>query len=928
MSRKIKSVFLNTLFVSLCLLTFSASLYFFFTDLNSTTVRSDKEIATIQFKKKIAQRKFSDSVVWERLSNNSPLYNEDIIRTESESQATMTFEKGAVIDLDEKSMIQIFEGKDGELKISVSGGNFTVDTTEAASVVKIDLGNGTLVNLEKGSRLSASNDKGESAIVISNGTGTILDEEGNEEVILSGSSVKIDSEGSRVKIPVCVKNMDSTLRLVVFEGQEKNVDFEFAVEDAVKDKPVYFEISDSADFEVIKEKISVADNELSLNVKKGVYYYRVYAENYFDLAQTGKVLVDENKNARLVSPNNDAVIESVAAVSDVSFIWNSGVHSDFSRIEIYDSNDVVNPIISKDVHDSSVKIEGLSKGKYFWKIIPHYSINEIGFKDNVETRTFEITRPEINPVPELSVPPMGANIVLGEEDKNILFACKSDIKTSDVRFEISTKKDFSSGIIYSELSDSQKQSIPLNIVKVPQGKYFWRVVTIDENKKEYFSSVRDFSVTKFVPKTTQLVFPPENYSVDISRIDGTQFIWSLSDNMEKSKVQSVIEISGDRNFSSLVKAIKCPGISYSGISIPEGNYFWRVRALSLENNSEIAKTDGRKLVVLKPLDSPDILSPEMNSQNAMFAGSYINVSWKRISEADYYNVKIIEEKSGKVLENFKEVKQNSVSAKLPVNKKYKVAVTALTEEKENSPARKSVNAESVFSISELTKIVLSYPANNQRIDGLSAVRKNVTFKWNAGTSAINKEFVLYKLNADGTSKVIHSQKTKDDSFSVRRLAPGKYRWIVKASTSDGKNLTPDAGYEFTVTDIASLANVKLVSPQNKFVIDIPYLKNNRSVTYSWKAVTGATDYEFSLYQKNENGTLKKIISEKVKDTSYTVSDLSRFDVGNFEWHVTALCLAGDGFEEQRSKDSVFDFEINMDIPQTVKTKTPGKMYAE
>ena len=181
MRKKTKSILNSILFITICFLICGASLGYFFTDLNRTTVRTDKQIATIVFKKKIAQRKFSDSVVWERLQETSPLYNEDIIRTDVAAAAKLEFSDGDVsVDLDEKTMIQIFSGKNGELKIAVSGGNFTVDTTEATSAIKIDLGN-SIINLEKGSRLSASNSDGNSSIVISEGTGVITNHEGEEE---------------------------------------------------------------------------------------------------------------------------------------------------------------------------------------------------------------------------------------------------------------------------------------------------------------------------------------------------------------------------------------------------------------------------------------------------------------------------------------------------------------------------------------------------------------------------------------------------------------------------------------------------------------------------------------------------------------------------------------------------------------------------
>ena len=119
MKKKTKSRLSDVAFVTVCLLVCGFSLYYFFTDLNKSITRNDRSIALIYLKRKITQRKFSDSVVWDRLQNGSLLYNEDIIRTDLDSLAIMDFEKGVKVELDENTMIQIFENKDGSLKFRV-----------------------------------------------------------------------------------------------------------------------------------------------------------------------------------------------------------------------------------------------------------------------------------------------------------------------------------------------------------------------------------------------------------------------------------------------------------------------------------------------------------------------------------------------------------------------------------------------------------------------------------------------------------------------------------------------------------------------------------------------------------------------------------------------------------------------------------------
>ena len=76
MKRRIrfKSVLANTSIVLLCMSACAFFVYLYVKDVHHSSVRTDKdEVAPISFKYRIAQRKYADRVVWEPLSNNSPL---------------------------------------------------------------------------------------------------------------------------------------------------------------------------------------------------------------------------------------------------------------------------------------------------------------------------------------------------------------------------------------------------------------------------------------------------------------------------------------------------------------------------------------------------------------------------------------------------------------------------------------------------------------------------------------------------------------------------------------------------------------------------------------------------------------------------------------------------------------------------------------
>ena len=96
----------------------------FYRDMNSFTLKKDEEpIARIYFKKNTAQRKFADNDVWEILRSSSYIYDGDKIRTSQNSEAYTEFSdsEAQLIQLREKSMIQIFRNRNEKVVDFVSG---------------------------------------------------------------------------------------------------------------------------------------------------------------------------------------------------------------------------------------------------------------------------------------------------------------------------------------------------------------------------------------------------------------------------------------------------------------------------------------------------------------------------------------------------------------------------------------------------------------------------------------------------------------------------------------------------------------------------------------------------------------------------------------------------------------------------------------
>ena len=125
----------------ICSLAAAFTLYLFYRDLNSYTIKQSEEpVAKIYFKRNTAQRKFLDNDIWEVLTNSSDIYDGDRIRTSKDSEAYTEFnDSGIQIQLREKSMVQIFKNKK-QRSVDFIGGEIFVATTKPEETIVIHSG--------------------------------------------------------------------------------------------------------------------------------------------------------------------------------------------------------------------------------------------------------------------------------------------------------------------------------------------------------------------------------------------------------------------------------------------------------------------------------------------------------------------------------------------------------------------------------------------------------------------------------------------------------------------------------------------------------------------------------------------------------------------------------------------------------------------
>ena len=531
-----KALARDFLIAATCLSVFAGSLWLFWNDLNKFSTRSDKDaIATITFKYKVAQRKFTDRVVWERLQQNSPLYDEDTIKTSDMSSATITFNGGEVLSVHENTMVQIFKSSDGSVRLSVGDGGVEVDTSESkASSMAIEMKDGSLVNLEAGSRLSAtSRADGESNIQLQSGSGVVA----GEVPLSAGQTVKVEN-GRVQKVPLSVTSISNDLLILNNEKTPAPVHLEWVAEEASSSGRFVVQTSRSKDFDKIESEIEVQNlNYADIPVTEGNVYWRVFEENDPEKVVSGKIRMSNLIPPELSTPGDNATYKYRKTLPQIPFSWEESQFAQYYRLEVSSTPDFYSTEISKDIQGLNYVASELEEGTYFWRVIPYYSLNNTGFKGSSKVAGFTIRKAEILTNPVTVSPADKANLFYVTDNLNTSFRWQSEDVDAEYEFVLSDTEDFSS-IFYSDFTRQNRIQKDFTPATLPAGTYYWKVcrqALPDEGLEKEWSDVKSFNVAFYSPKKTRIVYPPDNFYTDSENLVLTGFSWKAGDEVDKER---------------------------------------------------------------------------------------------------------------------------------------------------------------------------------------------------------------------------------------------------------------------------------------------------------------------------------------------------------------------------------------------------------
>jgi len=866
-----------------------------------------EEIGTIIYKRKVAQRKYSDRAIWEELRSNAPLYSYDSVRTAEDSEATLVLKDGTEISLDENTLILLDFDRDNR-NIEFLSGNITTTRAEdeapsstgiAAAATPPPLtivSRGSKVEMRDRSlaRLSVS-EKGSLDVAVSKGTVDLVVAEGKREVKEHEKAVV--SEDARTatveRVPLSMTSPAHDSFWLSYGG-ESRVAFSWRSEPP---RASYgLEVSRSSAFESVLRDERFASPEGSLALGPGTYYARAYAETEGGArtrAQAIRFTVIEDRPPAPESPPEGSAYAYRVAPPSSRFSWEPSRAAASHVLEIARDEAFANVVARSPSGGSFTQAAVPGEGRFFWRIVPVYAFKAAGAEPLPSSaRSFAVSRMAQIPAAELLSPRDGETIpVKAVEETGLRFSWKPEPES--IASVITIARDAAMADTVG-VRESRTSALEYG-EKLPAGNYWWRVVTRDSEGNESPPSKPSAFSISLAPPVVRLASPAEGAEADAA----LRFEWEA-----EGATAFALELSEDEAFGSPIKReTTLPRADLRDLR--PGRLWWRVKAIG-PRGIELSSSETRSLRILPPLPAPRPLSPEEGEGLDLAGAAAVQFSWSAADGADGYSFRLVGA-DGKAIREEGSVtgvsyRFTDVEALDPGRYRWEIAAYQTRPDR----VRRSETAGAAFAVERNARIrppELAEPVDGASIGELDLKRAGLSFSWKADPLTPETRFVLAR--DPGFREILSERATKESRASFRRLEPGEYWWSVSGVGPNGSNYS-SAVRRFTVRKAPPLPDPSIVKPARGEKIE---MADKDSLSLAWSPVAGATHYSATLTSLKTGETVA--VLERTRGTSWEFTDLSRLDVASFSLVVQAFAVGEDGSIERRSGKSAVEFSLKL-----------------
>ena len=558
MNQENKTAGIRDFFVVLfCLGAAAASLYMFQHDLFNT-LRSyiNLPAGTVTVKHNTVQRRFKDRMIWDRLYEESPVYNGDLIRVARLSGAVISIDNNN-IELGENTLIRIHRDV-GPANLEFISGEINIASLADSDMILLSFGD-MVVQVPSGTVLGASSGEYGNFLNTMEGVANFIDN-GKLTPVPAGTVIMQDAQG---------REITESAAFIIRPGQDapflktgdrpRDIKFEWRTVNMSEQDTVRLEIAKDQNFTKEVQVLDDLDSSAVAYLDSGIWYWRLLREDTA-LTTPRRITVTE-----AAAP---ALFDAVVSGQNAQLRWQEVRDAAAYHLQISNVQDFLQPI-SVEVQVPNSFIPDLDYGTWYWRVRPIFSSLYEGTTSFSPISSFEIKSAGLPPV-SLNTPKHESPVVIGDP-KGIFFSWSNSMEAVSYTIKISSQSD---------LQNPVTATVPNNFFKygwddaslVP-GRYYWSVSYEDARgvlsppaqTMSFFITEREI--------IQRLVSPLDRHIVEEERLSALRFIWE-TDLLSDRRLQ----VSPREDFSVLTKNESVGENFYQGLSLPLGEWYWRVSA--------------------------------------------------------------------------------------------------------------------------------------------------------------------------------------------------------------------------------------------------------------------------------------------------------------------------------------------------------------
>lgn len=580
-----------------------------------------ENIGTITFKKRSASRRFSESVMWEEIAQESPVYNYDAIRTLEYSSAVISLKDGTSIGLDQNTMLVVIMGQKG-VDINFDRGGVSVKSGAGGKQLITLNARDASIALDSGDISVSSSDKGLDISLAS----------GSAKVEAAGGAVNITSDQSASLKDGKVQTERRSLfteypphnSYLLSTGGKMALNFRWRSD---PEGEVRVEIAGNSRFINPVKSFSSDKKSLGVELAAGDYYWRIISGK--NKSFPSKFTIMQDSKPELIYPRMNQSISLGDEGGVLAFRWVKSKHASGYEVKVArdpDMKDVAAFFVSK---INTISAADIPDGAYYWTVKSLYPAGVSAAESVSGPNRFTLRRVQFS----LSRPvPVDPGVVTTAAPFTLYW--KGVQGAGRYAVEIASDPEFKKTVLKE---DTVNTFIRVE-KKIPEGSYYWRISAFRGTVSSDKSDTASLIITKPVEIT---LLAPQAGTVLYKRPEVINFTWKDPN----QGVKYLVEVSERRDFSRMSMVLESDLHSVTGESPGAGSYFWRV-VLKDKTNRIIAKSPVSDFSIPAELRAPVLITPVNNGKILPGIKNRVRFEWRKIHGATEYEVEVFQRIAG------------------------------------------------------------------------------------------------------------------------------------------------------------------------------------------------------------------------------------------------------------------------------------------